>query len=310
MAGGAIEFALQVSGLYEDVLAAARFAEARGLAAISLPDHYLMAQDDGAAATTPAPDALVQLAGLARDTRQIELVVLVAPITYRHPAVLAKTAITIDRMSGGRFTLGIGTGWLEREHEVFGFDFPEMGERFEMLEEALAYVRAVLADEPSGFEGERYRLERLAIAPRPVGTVKLLVGGGGRRKTPRLAGAYADEYNVYLGPDLEGRIARAREAAVAAGRDPDRILMSSAAQVISARDAADLDDEIAALAARRGLDRDQIHAMAAHGNALIGTHDQLAERFADIAATGIERFYLQGGFDPENTAGLLDSVER
>jgi alkanesulfonate monooxygenase SsuD/methylene tetrahydromethanopterin reductase-like flavin-dependent oxidoreductase (luciferase family) len=303
-----MDFALQVSGLYEDVLEAAQFAEARGLVALALPDHYLMAQSDEAAATTPAPDALAQLAGLARDTRSIELVVLVAPITYRHPAVLAKTAITIDRMSGGRFTLGVGTGWLEREHEVFGFEFPGMAERFARFEEALGYIRAILADEPTGFTGDHYRLERLGITPRPVGTVKLLVGGVGKRKTPRLAGTYADEFNVYLGPDLEGRIALAREAAVAAGRDPDAVLMSSAGQILTARDAADLDERIDEMASRRGLTREQVHKMADRGNALIGTYDQLAERFAAIARAGVERFYLQGIFDAANTAGLLDSA--
>lgn len=303
-----MDFALQVSGLYENVLEAAQFAEARGLVALALPDHYLMAQSDEAAATTPAPDALAQLAGLARDTRSIELVVLVAPITYRHPAVLAKTAITIDRMSGGRFTLGVGTGWLEREHEVFGFDFPGMAERFARFEEALGYIRAILADEPTGFTGDHYRLERLGITPRPVGTVKLLVGGVGKRKTPRLAGTYADEFNVYLGPDLEGRIALAREAAVAAGRDPEAVLMSSAGQILTARDVADLDERIDEMASRRGLTREQIHKMADRGNALIGTYDQLAERFAAIAGAGVERFYLQGSFDAANTAGLLDSA--
>ncbi len=117
-----MDFALQSSGTYDDVLAAARWAEDRGLAAFALPDHYLMALSEEAAKSTPAPDALIQMAGLARDTESIELVVLVSPITFRHPAVLAKTAITIDRMSGGRFVLGLGTGWMDREHEVFGFD--------------------------------------------------------------------------------------------------------------------------------------------------------------------------------------------
>ncbi|MFV9673498.1 MAG: LLM class flavin-dependent oxidoreductase, partial [Acidimicrobiia bacterium] len=135
-----MEFAFQTVGVYEDVLEVARFSEGRGLAAIALPDHYLMALDEEKAKTTPASDALIQLAGLARDTRNIELVVLVSPITFRHPAVLVKTAITIDRMSGGRFTLGIGTGWMDREHEVFGFDYPPMSERYVMLEEALAYT--------------------------------------------------------------------------------------------------------------------------------------------------------------------------
>lgn len=302
-----MEFALQVTGLYEDVLSAARFAENRELAAIALPDHYLMGSG-AAAATTPAPDALTQLAGLARETEGIGLVVLVAPITFRHPAVLAKTAITIDRMSGGRFTLGIGTGWMEREHEVFGFEFPDISERFALLEEALGYVRAMLADPSVGYAGERYRLERHPIAPRPEGAVPLLVGGAGAEKTPRLAGVYADEFNVYLGDDVEGRIASAKRAAAAVGRDPDAILMSSAGQVLTAPDTVGLDAVVDAWATRRGISRERVDKMVANGNALLGTHDQLAERFAEIAGSGVERFYLQGTFDAANTGALLDSV--
>jgi alkanesulfonate monooxygenase SsuD/methylene tetrahydromethanopterin reductase-like flavin-dependent oxidoreductase (luciferase family) len=243
-----MDFALQTSGVYDDVLAAARFSEQRGLAVIALPDHYLMALDEDQAKTTPASDALIQLAGLARDTTDLELVVLVSPITFRHPAVLVKTAITIDRMSGGRFTLGIGTGWMDREHEVFGFDYPPMQERFELLEEALAYVRAALAEDPVGYNGERFRLEPFPISPRPSGKVKLLVGGVGASKTPRLAGTYADEFNVFPGNDLAGRIERARAAASAAGRDPDALMLSSAGRVVGAVTDKELDRELDNLA--------------------------------------------------------------
>ena len=105
-----MQFALQTSGTYDRVLAGARWAEANGLVAFALPDHYLMAQDEEKFGEVPAPDALIQLAGLARETTSIELSVLVSPITFRHPAVLAKSAIELSIMSGGRFTLGVGTG--------------------------------------------------------------------------------------------------------------------------------------------------------------------------------------------------------
>jgi len=117
-----MEYALQVSGPYPRLLEAASFAVDRGLVALALPDHYLMALDEEKAKETPAPDAFIQFGGLARETEGIDLVMLVSPITFRHPAVLLKMAVTLDRMSDGRFTLGVGTGWMVREHEVFGFD--------------------------------------------------------------------------------------------------------------------------------------------------------------------------------------------
>lgn len=303
-----MEFAIQTSGVYEDVLAAARFSEARGLPAIALPDHYLMALDEERAKTTPAPDALAQLAGLARETRDLELVVLVSPITFRHPAVLVKTAITIDRMSGGRFTLGVGTGWMDREHEVFGLAYPPMAERFEMLEEALAYARAMLSDEPLGFDGDHYHLEAFAIEPRPIGRVRLLVGGTGATKTPRLAGTYADEFNVYPGPDLEARIDRARTAAVTAGRDPDSLLLSSAGQVIGASSEAGVERSLDALADGARMTRDELDEALAKRDTPVGTYEQLRERFSALADLGITRFYIQGGYDPDHTPELLEAI--
>ena len=143
-----MDVGLQVSGGYDEALAAARWAEEEGFVAFALPDHYVGGLGTDAAATGDAFDGLIQLAGLARDTSSIELSVLVSPITFRHPAVLAKSAVTIDHMSGGRFTLGVGTGWMEREHEIFGLDFPDRASRFEMMEEALAYLQAAFADQP------------------------------------------------------------------------------------------------------------------------------------------------------------------
>ncbi len=303
-----MEFAIQTSGLYEDVLEAARFSEQRGLPAIALPDHYLMALDEEKAKVTPAPDALIQLAGLARDTSDLELVVLVSPITFRHPAVLVKTAITIDRMSGGRFTLGIGTGWMDREHEVFGFAYPPMPERFSMLEEALAYVRAALSDEPVGYSGEHYTLEAFPISPRPTGTVKLLVGGVGASKTPRLAGLYADEFNVYPGDDLAGRIDRAREASAAAGRDPDALMLSSAGQIIGAASERHLEAKLDALASEMGSTRARLAEQFEKRGTPTGTYDQLREQFTRMEDLGITRFYLQGGYDAGDTPQLLDAL--
>ncbi len=305
-----MEFAFQTFGLYENVLEVARFSEERGLPAIALPDHYLMAMDEEKAKVTPASDALIQFAGLARDTSDLELVVLVSPITFRHPAVLVKTAITIDRMSGGRFTLGIGTGWMDREHEVFGFDYPPMSERFAMLEEALAYSRAALSDEPVGYSGEYFTLEDFPIAPRPTGKVKLLVGGSGASKTPRLAGMYADEFNVSLGDDLAVRIDRARTAAAEAGRDPDDLMLSSVGQIIGGATESDLDHRLGLIAAEAGVTKDELAEQFRRRQrvAPMGTYDQLRERFAELEGLGISRFYIQGRYDAEYTTELLGAL--
>jgi len=307
-----MEFSLQVSGTYDDVLAAARWAEGRGMASVALPDHYLMARNPEQAAEVPAPDGFIQLAGLARDTERIGLSVIVSPITFRHPAVLAKMAVTIDRMSGGRFGLGVGTGWLDKEHEVFGFPYPAMSTRFAMLEDALAYLRAMLAPEAAGFEGEFYTLEPFEISPRPIGPVPLIVGGTGKVKTPRLAGTYADEYNAYPAPSdiFRAKVATAREAARAAGRDPDALLISSSGAVLAAPTRAEYAVKLAAQAVEAEMTIDELEAHFEHRNTPRGTYEQVAAILADMEAAGMRRFYLQLGadFDRQETADLLDAL--
>lgn len=298
-----MEFAIQTAGNYEQVLAVARWAEDRGLAAFALPDHYL-ASTSGDRAAEPAYDALAQMAGLARDTSRIRLVLLVAPITFRHPAVLAKNAVTIHEMSGGRFSLGVGTGWLEDEHDLFGLGFPARGERFDRMEEALAYLRASFSpDSPDspGFQGEFYRLAARPVAPLPGEGFDLVVGGTGSRRTPVLAGRFADEFNVFPAPveEMVARITRAREAATAAGRDPDRLLISSSGQVLVGRDREDYQRRLQARAASVGATVDDLEAHFAPRQTPRGSAEEVRAVLAGMEEAGVKRFYIQSLFGPD-----------
>lgn len=282
------------------MLAAARWAEERGLAASALPDHYLPSTR-GDRAAEPVYDAFAQLAGLARETEGIRLAMLVSPITFRHPSVLAKNAVTIDVMSDGRFSLGVGTGWLEAEHEVFGIPFPARRERFDRMEEALAYLRASFSPEAPGFEGQHYQLAAQPVGPHPSAGLHLVVGGMGPQRTPYLAGRYADEYNVYptAPQEMAARIQRAREAAVEAGRDPAQLLISSSGAVLVGSDEADYRDRLGALAASIGATVDELEDHFAPRNAPRGSADQVRELLAAMESVGVERFYVQALFGPE-----------
>jgi alkanesulfonate monooxygenase SsuD/methylene tetrahydromethanopterin reductase-like flavin-dependent oxidoreductase (luciferase family) len=303
-----MEYALQVAGPYTELLQAASFAMERGLVALALPDHYLLALDEDQAKTKPAPDAFVQLGGLARETKDIGLVMLVSPITFRHPAVLAKMAVTLNRMSGGRFTLGVGTGWMDREHEVFGFEYPPISERFERLEEALAYLTAAFDPDHPGFRGDHFQLEAFPLSPAPIGTIPLLVGGTGRRKTPRLAGLFADEFNIYPGTDIAGRIQRFRDAALEAGRDPDEIMLSSSGQVVAAATASEFEDLMNKEAADSHISREELDAHFDKRQTPRGTYEQVREQLAELEQLGVSRFYFQGIFVPTDTGKLLDGL--
>ena len=293
-----MEYGIQTIGAsYAEFLEAAQWAERKGMAAFAIPDHYMYgAGADGA--TRPAYDAFAVMAGLARETERIELVVLVSPITFRHPAVLVKNAATIQEMSAGRFKLGVGTGWLEEEHSRFGIPFPDTKERFERTEEALAYLRAAFANPPVDFAGTHYAFEAFDLQPRPE--LRLVVGGTGAVKTPRLAGAFADELNAYpASPDeYLARIRRAREAASGAGRDPNALLISSSGQVVAADTEQEYRDKLAEIAAQHNTDAEKLEEEAAKRNAPRGTWKQVREILAGMETAGMSRFYFQGEFDP------------
>jgi alkanesulfonate monooxygenase SsuD/methylene tetrahydromethanopterin reductase-like flavin-dependent oxidoreductase (luciferase family) len=284
-----MRFALQAGGAtYDEFLGWARFAESRGLDALGIPDHYLRGRDEGAVL-----DAITTMAGLARDTESIELVMLVSPVTWRHPGVLAKQAATISEMSGGRFTLGVGTGWLEREHDLFGFDFHDRATRFEMLEEALAYLRAAFADPPQAFAGKHYRFEAFDMQPRPP--LRLVVGGTGTHKTPTLAGKYCDELNAYPAPPdvFEAKVARARRAAADNGRDPGELLISSSGFFVAGDTEDEYRAELEARAETLGASVEELEESMKVRNSPHGTWDRVRATLAGMEAAGMQRFFIQ-----------------
>ena len=303
-----MDYALQVSGTYDHVREAAEFAIRRSLVALALPDHYLMALSEDEAAEREAPDAFIQFGGLARDTDDIELVMLVSPITFRHPSVLAKMAMTLAAMSGDRFALGVGTGWMDLEHEVFGIPYPGMGERYEMLEDALGYLTAAFDPAAPGFDGTRYRLEPFPLNPRPSRPVPLVIGGTGPRKTPDLAGRFAAEFNVYPGPNLEERSERMRAAAIGAGRDPDSIRISSSGQVVAAETEAALEEKLDGRAHEAGLTREELDAHYDKRRTPRGTYEQVRQELDDLERHGVSRFYFQGIYGSPDTSELLDGL--
>lgn len=295
-----MQFAIQTVGnTYKNILAAAQWAEAKGMAAFAIPDHYIYGggKDEPG---TPAYDAFSVVAGLARETSTIELVILVSPITFRHPAVLAKNAATIQEMAEGRFTLGVGTGWQEQEHTSFGIAFPDLRTRFEMMDESLGYLRAAFSDPPVDFLGSHYSLEAFDILPRP--TLKLLVGGTGAVKTPQLAGQYADEFNAYPAPPdaYDAKVARARRAADDAGRDPNALMVSSSGVLVAADTKIEYWDKVEAIAAEAGLDPKGMEREEEERNAPRGTWDQVRAILRRMEESGLSRFYFQGRFDPED----------
>ena len=290
----------QLGGTYDDILAAALWAERNGLKSFARSDHYYSGREPKPAAT----DALTTLAGLARDTSSIRLTVLVTPITFRHPSVIAKTAATLDQMSGGRFDLGVGTGWMDAEHEAFGIPFPDWPERFDRLTEALDYLSAAFAG--TSYQGEHYTLDA-DVEPRPSG-LRLIVGGTGKTRTPTLAGTRADEYNHTAAPaaDISPKVEVMRRAATDAGRDPDAIEVSVMGGALVGRDESEYRDNLRRSAAERDLEPSELEQRLLAAGAPLGFGDRLAEHLGGLAAIGVDSYYLQ--WIPTNDLDGLDET--
>jgi alkanesulfonate monooxygenase len=273
----------QQGATYDDLLRVARTAEDAGYDAFFRSDHYLAMGGSG----LPGPtDAWVTLAGLARETSRIRLGTLVTAGTFRLPGVLAISVAQVDQMSGGRVELGLGTGWYEQEHTAYGIPFPSLGERFDRLEEQLQVVTGLWdADGPFTFRGEHYELVDSPALPKPVQRPHppIVVGGGGRKRTPRLAATYADEFNLpFASVDAtREQFGRVREACAETGRQ----LVLSAAQVLCCgRDEA----EVARRAAAIGREPAELRE---HG--LAGTPDEVVDKLGRFGEIGATRVYLQ-----------------
>jgi F420-dependent oxidoreductase-like protein len=199
----------------------ARTAETIGVRALSFMDHYFQVE-----AMAPAEDPMLEgytaLGYVAGLTQRLRLRVLVTGVTYRHPGLLAKIVTTLDVLSGGRTELGLGAAWYEREHRGLGVPFPPLGERFERLEEALQICLQMWSDDNGPFEGKHYRLAETLCSPAPVSSPRprIMIGGGGERKTLRLVAQYADACNFFGGPEqVAEKIEVLRRHCDALGRD-------------------------------------------------------------------------------------------
>jgi F420-dependent oxidoreductase-like protein len=170
--------------------------EAAGFDLVTVMDHFYQIGVVGRE-EEPMLEVYSTLAALAARTTRVKLGAMVTGVTYRNPALLAKTVTTLDTISRGRAVLGLGAAWNESEHIGYGFDFPPIGERMELLDEALHICKLMFTEERPSFEGAHFRIERALNIPRPIqpGGPQILIGGSGERKTLRLVARYADMSN-------------------------------------------------------------------------------------------------------------------
>jgi F420-dependent oxidoreductase-like protein len=280
---------------WADWCALAELAETTGFEGLFRSDHYFSARG---ASGVGATDAWTVLAGLAARTSTLRLGTLVSPVTFRHPSVLARAALTVDHISDGRVEIGMGAGWWEEDHTRFGIPFHDVATRWEMLEEQVPIVHGLLTEDTFSFDGMHYTLEGGNQLPKPVQTPRppLILGGttvGPRMQT--LIGRFADEFNTVGGTPAEvaARFERARTACAAAGRDASAIVTSLMTWFFVGRTEADY---VEALRRAHALDPtagpfDAYRADIEH-DCIVGTPERAIARLREYAAAGVERIFL------------------
>jgi F420-dependent oxidoreductase-like protein len=255
-------------------------------------DHYINL--DGQHPERGSLDALGTVIALAAQTSKLRLGTMVSPATFRHPSELAKLITTADHVSGGRVELGLGAGWHEREHAAYGFTYPALKERMEILDEQLQVVLGNWSDGEFSFSGQHYRLEQLDAQPKPIQRPHppLLMGGAAGPLAARLAARYADEYNTAFASPAAARQRRDNIARACEQAERKPMPFSVMGPVIVGRDAADLRARASRAAAFRGIDADALLSDPPEGF-IVGTLEQVAERLREYESAGAFRVLCQ-----------------
>jgi probable F420-dependent oxidoreductase len=253
-----------------ELLEQARVAEETGWHGVWLADHYMPNTGDTTPARGDAYECWGLLPALAAVTERVRIGTLVSPTSVHHPALLAKRACTIDRLSGGRMVLGLGAGWQINEHHAYGIELEPPGKRVSRFEEAIQIVRSMLSEESTTFHGACYDITDAPCDPKPVQSPLPLLVGTRSPRMLRITARYASEWNTWGTPEQAGdHRAALVETCDKVGRDPATMRTSVNAMV-------DLDG-----------------SMPPPGRAaLFGSAQQLIDQFGQYAELGFDEFIL------------------
>jgi F420-dependent oxidoreductase-like protein len=272
---------------WNETLELVRHCEATGWDGVYFADHFMPDSPDGAPVDGDTIECWSVIAGLAAAVPRLRVAPLVSSVTYRHPAVLANMAAAVDQISGGRLLLGVGAGWQVNEHASYGIELGTVAERLDRFEEAVQILISMLRSPRTTFNGKFFQITDAPNQPAPVQThLPLLIGGGGERRTLRVAARYADEWNAWTTPDmLAHKLSVLRRHCSEVGRDPAEIRVSTQALVYLSKDTAWLDSQ-----------RDSAGARPA----IIGTPDEVVDIVGQYRSAGLDELIV-----PDFTFGSL-----
>jgi len=272
--------------------------ESLGLDSLWRSDHFfsLSGHHD-----RPALECWTSLTALAQRSQRIRFGPLVSPMTFRHPALLARMAAAVDGLSDGRLVLGVGAGWNDSEHAAFGITLPALKERFDRLEEGIAVIKALWSGGTVDFDGRYYPLRGASALPRPIQkpAPPLLIGGDGELRLLRIVAQHADEWNSHApGPDVyRAKRARLEEHCRAVGRDPNAIHRSWMGGILIGRDRSEVLEKgrwfHSFLGPLAGGSPGAVPEVLRQRHWLVGTPDEVAGQVDAWSAVGVERVMLQ-----------------
>jgi F420-dependent oxidoreductase-like protein len=272
---------------WDDIHEIAAHCERTGWDGVYFADHFMPNSQGPQPLDGDTLECWSIIAALAAAIPRVRLAPLVTSVTYRHPAVLANIAAAVDQVSHGRLTLGVGAGWQENEHAAYGIPLGTVRERMDRFTEAVQILRSLLSQPRTTFSGDYFQLQDAPCQPGPVqDRLPLLIGGGGERRTLRIAAQYADEWNAWTTPDvLAHKLSVLREHCEEIGRDPAEIHVSTQALLYLSTNKQWLEDK---------------RQEAGLRPAIIGTPEEVAEIVARYRESGADELIV-----PDFTLGSM-----
>jgi F420-dependent oxidoreductase-like protein len=264
---------------WSDVRRLGQLADDAGLATVYAPDHFMAyAPADAPASTDPVLECWTMLTALAALTRRVRLTTLVLGATYRHPAVVANMAATLDHVADGRLTLGLGAGWQQNEHTAYGIELPPVRQRLDRFEESTRVIRALLSGGSVDFDGTHFQLADSRCDPIPLQQpLPLLVAGAGERRTIPIAARLGDAWHAWADPsEFRRKSAVLDEACSVAGRDPASVRRLTGQVLLVTTDGTD------------GTD-----ASAEDDDDVVGSAPWVGDRLASYREAGVDEFIIR-----------------
>jgi alkanesulfonate monooxygenase SsuD/methylene tetrahydromethanopterin reductase-like flavin-dependent oxidoreductase (luciferase family) len=286
--------------------------EKMGFATVFRSDHFSI----GTPPVTDALELITSLTYLAEHTQRVDFGSLVAPVSVRDPVMLARQAMSIDDLSGGRMILGVGAGWMEEEHTQFGYNLGDPKTRLDRLEEALEVITSLVrSNDPVSFQGRFFRLQEARLLPRPQQPTRIMVGGNGTKRTLPLVARYADIWNCQIetAERFQQLSARLDDLIIATGRAPDKVKRTIMVPVLCFHTPEELHNAlnlIRMIPIFTGDSDEDILGMFASMHCILGGPEEVIRKMQAYSEAGVDEFVIQwiGLFDPDGLQTIASEI--